>query len=324
MKIAVIVVNYATAALAAKAVQSVLDRTTDTHDVAVHLVDNASPGGDDVALTDIHKDRDWGDRVRLWLERENHGFGRGNNVVLEHLAAESVPPDFVFLLNPDAELANDALEILAAELVANPKAATVGAAVSRPDGTGATSCFRFPGIMSAVLETLSFGPADKIFGAYRVPLDPDRPAGPVDWVSGAAVMFRFSALLETGFFDSDFFLYFEETELQHRLNRAGWTCHFVPAARVRHAEGAATGQFAGAGSERKLRPSYLYRSKWLYFKKARGQILALGLALMVLPAAGLNVLHRRLRGKAPNLPLNFFRDHMRFGLLPLLGFGSGS
>ncbi len=315
--ISVIIVNYGTADLTIEAVESVLSRTHGGREVEVHVVDNASPGGDAEHLADAHTARDWGDRVTLWPETENHGFGRGNNVVLNALDRRATPPEFVFLLNPDAKLENEALMILSEALEANATAAAAGAAIMGEGGEAVTSAFRFPSLTSTLLETGSFGPLDRIFSKYLVPLAPDHPAGPVDWVSGAAVMFRFSALKETGFFDPAFFLYFEETELQNRLGRAGWTTLFVPTARIRHAEGAATGQF-GANRQRQRRPEYLYRSRWIYFTKTKGRAQALGIALLVLPAALLNVLQRRLRGRAPTLPLNFFRDHCRYGLWPLL------
>lgn len=312
--ISVIIVNYGTADLAIKAAESVLARSEDAQ---VHLVDNAAPGDDAEVFRDTHDVRGWGDRVRLWLEGENHGFGRGNNVVLNALKDSAEAPEYVFLLNPDAELENDALDVLVAALEAAPEAGAAGAAITFPDGSRTTSAFRFPSLISSLLGILKFGPLDRLLKRYLVPLGPDHPAGPVDWVSGAAVMFRFKALLECGFFDPDFFLYFEETELQHRLARAGWATLFVPDAQVSHAEGAATGQF-GQDRERQRRPAYLYQSHRIYFQKTKGRAMALLIAVLALPMAVLNVLQRGLRGKASTLPRGFFLDHVRFALWPLL------
>ena len=73
-----------------RAVQSVLDHAHDGHAVTVHLVENASPGDDAAQLAATHEARGWGDRVVIYQETENHGFGRGNNVGLEALAASGV------------------------------------------------------------------------------------------------------------------------------------------------------------------------------------------------------------------------------------------
>ncbi len=111
--ISVIVVNYGTADLAIAAVESVLASAVAGYRVDVHLVDNASPGGDAAQLAEAARARGWGARVTLYPETTNHGFGRGNNLVLRALAARPVPPRYVFLLNPDAQLQNDVIPILA-------------------------------------------------------------------------------------------------------------------------------------------------------------------------------------------------------------------
>jgi len=315
--VAVIIVNYGTAALAVEAVESVLASDAGGRAVEVHLVDNAAPGDDAAALARAHAARGWGGRVTLWPQARNLGFGRGNNVVLEALAARAAAPDWVFLLNPDARLENAVLAILAAELEADPRAAAAGTRIALLDDAPGASAFRFPRLAGELVQTLNLGPLNRLCAGWRVPLPPDHPAGPVDWVSGTAVMFRFAALREVGFFDPDFFLYFEETELQHRLRRAGWRALHVPRARIRHVQGAATG-IAGQAAARRRQPDYVYRSRWLYHAKTRGPGPALATALLVVVAAGLNVVQRGLRGRAPTLPLGFFADHWRHGIAPLL------
>ena len=128
--IAVSIVNYGTADLVIEAVESVLARDHGGRRVEVHVVDNASPGDDAAVLEAAHGAKDWAARgVILHLEDENHGFGRGNNVVLQALAARETPPEFVFFLNSDAWLENEALDILARALEADPKACGAGAGI---------------------------------------------------------------------------------------------------------------------------------------------------------------------------------------------------
>jgi GT2 family glycosyltransferase len=52
--------------------------------------------------------------------------------------------------------------------------------------------------------------------------------------SGCAALYRRKMLDEVGLFDEDFFLYCEDTDLGLRARRAGWTCFYVPDARVTH------------------------------------------------------------------------------------------
>lgn len=316
-RIAAIVVNYGTADLAIKAVESLLAGDHGAWQVEVHLVDNASPGEDAKMLQQAHAARHWDSRVTLWLETRNHGFGCGNNVVLQALSNQDDPPDRVFLLNPDAWIENQVIDLLATALERDAGAAAVGASVLRPDLSPVAAAFRFPGPASELARVVQFGPLDRLLRRHLLPLAPDHPAGPVDWVSGASVMFRFRAIAELGFFDPGYFLYYEEVDLMRRLQVAGWRVLFAPEARVVHEEGAATGQFSGS-SGRKRDPAYLYQSWAHYFSGAYGRGGALAIALMLWPAAVLNVLQRMMRGKAPTIPLRFFRDHWRHVVRPLL------
>lgn len=318
--IAVIIVNYGTVDLTLSAVESVLSRQHGGRSVEIHVVDNASPEGDDATLTAAHADRGWSARVTLWLETENHGFGRGNNLVLNMLAARAAPPDYVFLLNPDAALENEAIDILVKALEANGGAGAAGAGISFPDGSPAVACFRFPTLQREIVRTINFGPLDRLFPKARVSLPPEWD-GAVDWVAGASVLMRFDRLREVGFFDPDFFLYFEEVELMWRLKRAGYCTLYVPEARVMHIAGAAT-QVASHDTSPKPRPAYIYESWRIYFRKTYGPFYALLIALLKLPAAWLGMAVARLKGRPSGLPIRFTRDHWRHVIRPLL-LGSG-
>ena len=318
MSVAVIVVNYGTADLAIQSVDSVLERTHGGRKVEVHLVDNASPGGDAERFRAAAEG--WGDRVTLWLEETNHGFGRGNNLVIKELAAHAQPPDYVFLLNPDAWLDNEAVDILAGHLDANPKVGAVGASVANPDSGPAVACFRFPGIAHETANAMKFGPYSKLMKNRLAPFPPDRPTGPVDWVTGAAVMFRLSAVQDAGFFDPVFFLYYEEVDLMHRLTQAGWAIHYVLEARVMHDEGSST-QVQSRATDRRRRPPYVYRSWRHYYSKTHGRGQALWAALCIYVAGAVGLVLAKLRRRSVVLPLHFFRDHWKYTIAPLAGLG---
>lgn len=316
-RIAVIIVNYGTADLAMAAVGSVLARGHRGHPVEVHLLDNASPGGDGAALAEAHAAQGWGNRVRLWLEAENHGFGRGNNVVLRGLADSPAPPDYVFLLNPDAQLQNEAIAILADRLDRTPQAAAAGAGIALPSGDAVTAAFRFPSARSEFVQALNFGPVSQAFRDSLVPLPADHPDGPVDWVSGAAVMMRFSVVRDLGGFDPDFFLYYEEVELMFRMRKSGHQILYVPEARVQHVEGAATDVKSGA-PVRKPKPAYWYESWRQYYLKTQGRPGALAASLAWMAGVALNGPLARLRGQESRAPKRFFRDFTRLVMRPLL------
>ena len=315
--IAVIIVNYGTAELVIQAVESVLARAHGGRDVEVHIVDNASPGDDAEVLAEAHGARGWAEKgVTFWPETENHGFGRGNNVVLHHLAKRDEAPEFVFLLNSDAWLENETLDILASKLEADPGAGGAGAGILGEDGVPAVAAFKFPTMTSEVARTIGIGPIFRLLKHARVALPPDHD-GPVDWVAGASVMFRFEALREVGFFNPVYFLYFEEVDMMRCLKKAGWHMLYETEARVTHIAGVSTEVKTGHYKERP-RPAFVYESWRYYFYRQHGWAYATVTALLVSFSAVVHRLVAKLRRKRGELPVDFLKDHWRHVVLPLL------
>lgn len=322
--IAVIVVNYGTAELAIKAVESVRTRHHGGRRVEIHLVDNATPGGlDATAFQNAAKELGWAAEVTLYLESENHGFGRGNNLVLQKLAARPDPPTCVFLLNPDAYLNNEALDILAMHLEAHPHAGFAGASINKPGAIPVTAAFRFPSPLGEFSRQLAFGPVARLAPNLVVPLPPDYPHGLVDWVSGAAVMIRFDILQSINFFDPGYFLYFEETDLMYRGAGLGWETWYVPEAQVIHAEGASTNVKSGL-TYRTRKPAYWYRSWRKFFSDTYGPVGVRFAALCYVLGAVGNLCLSIIPGRSMSLPLRFFRDFWTVVLRPLVGLKEGT
>ena len=112
-------------------------------------------------------------------------------------------------------------------------------------------------------------------------------------MTGACLMVRSELLRQVGLLDEGYFLYFEEMDFCARARRAGWSIWHVPASRVVHLGGAATGINAG----RKRRPRYWYDSRRRFFVRNYG-IASLALADMLWSAGRLSLLLRRCLGLA--------------------------
>ena len=82
--------------------------------------------------------------------------------------------------------------------------------------------------------------------ANEIVKDPAAYAAPcsVEWLSGACLLGRRSALEALGGFDEGFFLYCEDMDLCRRAHAAGYDVRFTPAATVHH-EGGASAPRAG-------------------------------------------------------------------------------
>lgn len=59
----------------------------------------------------------------------------------------------------------------------------------------------------------------------------------VNHITGADLMLRKSVLDKIGYFSEKFFMYFEETELETRIKRAGYKIFYIPDAKIIHLEG---------------------------------------------------------------------------------------
>ena len=245
--------------------------------------------------------------VHLIEAPRNGGFGYGNNQVIRRVLEGEIDPDYLYFLNPDAAPEQDAIELMASYLDDHPKVGVVGSGLLNADGSHANSMFRFPSCWSEIESGVSFGPVSRLLKNHRVTLPALTQPGPVGWVSGASFMVRTAALREVGGFDEDFFLYWEEVELCHRIAAAGFGIHGIPAAKVRHIGGVATGV-----TTHDLRfPVFWHQSRNVYFRKTRGSAFApnvlTGLSLAV------RRLHQFVRHKPLTNPV-MLRDHIRHSL----------
>lgn len=318
-RVSVIIINYGTAALAIAAVESVLAQDHGPYVVDLHIVDNASPSGDAATLAKAATQAHWQGCVTLYPETENHGFGRGSNLVFDRLATEPVPPDFVFLLNPDARLRNDAIVRLADFLIEHPNAAIAGAKINMPGVGARVAAFRFPSVLGEFGSAVAFGPISRFFQRWDMSMSRDLKTQQVDWVAGAAMMARFSVIRTLGGFDPVYFLYYEEVDLMRRAQTAGWQTWFVAEAEVDHEEGAAT-NVGGASPERRRKPGYWYNSWRNYFLRRHGRLIALLAASAWMSGAALNCVISWILGRKPAAPLKFFPDFWHHAVGPLLGF----
>jgi GT2 family glycosyltransferase len=68
----------------------------------------------------------------------------------------------------------------------------------------------------------------------------DEP-GEVFGPCGGAALYRKKMFEDIGLFDEDFFLYMEDVDIAFRGRLAGWTCRYIPSARVVHQQGGTAG-----------------------------------------------------------------------------------
>lgn len=302
-RVLTIILNWRTPAMTLEACASALI-AMEGIEGAITIVDNASGDGSVEQMRDAVAARGW-DRVRVIEAPRNGGFGAGNNVGIRAGLPDGTRPDYVYVLNSDAFPAPDAIRILRDHLDSHPPAGFAGSYIHGDDGVTHLTTFRFPSIASELEGAMRFGPVSRLLAGRKVPRE--MPAGEapvvVDWLAGASVMMRQDSLDRIGLFDEVFFLYFEETDLCLRLNRAGWQVHYLPQSRVMHIGSVSTGMKKWARV-----PEYWFNSRWHYFQKNHGRGGAMLASLAHLAGGAFHRLRRGLTGKKPDDPPHFWRS----------------
>jgi GT2 family glycosyltransferase len=211
--------------------------------VHLALIDNSGDRGVAERIIALSRAR-FGDRnVQLaYLHgHANIGYGAAHNLVLHGTGA-----DFHLVLNPDAELAPDALVHAFRWLDAHPDVGALAPAMTDATGHPQYTCKRYPAVFDLLLRGFAPASVQRLFARrlaryeLRDVVDamPAREAIGVPMMSGACLIARREAIDRTGGFDPRFFLYFEDFDWSVRLNAVTRSA-YVPSVRVVHHGGRA-------------------------------------------------------------------------------------
>jgi amino acid adenylation domain-containing protein len=314
LSVLVVTVSYKTAALVERSLRALERERTGSPglDLRAFVIDNAS--GDAPQLRAAVARHGWGDWVTIAESSHNGGFAYGNNEGFRHAYSEGNPPDYFLLLNPDAEIQPGAVNALTDFLEATPEAAVAGSQLFFDDGTAWPYAFRFPSLWSELEEGLSFGPSTWLLRDRAVARRMGEIPEHVDWLPGASMMVRRSAIDELGGLDERYFLYYEELDFCLKLTRAGWQCWYVPDSRVTHISGQSSGVTDRSRGAAQL-PAYWYQSRRRFFAKNHGLFYAASTDALSLIAHGFGRFKRRLAGKNHDNVQNWFTDFMAHTIL---------
>jgi GT2 family glycosyltransferase len=191
----------------------------DWRDFETIVVDNASSDGSIELVRARHPS------VKIVELPENLGFARAVNAGIRVASGESIA-----LLNNDAVPEPSWLSALVRCLDLHPKAAAVTSKLlthrdpTAVDGAG--------DIVTTYLRAYPRGRGERDLGQYDVEME-------VFGASGAASLWRRSALREIGPLDEDLFAYYEDVDLSFRARLLGYQLWYSPDAVVLH-HGAAT------------------------------------------------------------------------------------
>ena len=212
MDVSIVILNYKSKGLVRQCVKTIaLLPPAVRHEVIV--VDNGSDDGVGEMLARRHPD------VRFVQTGANLGYAAGNNAGIRAAKGR-----YVVIMNPDITVRPGAVDALVAFMDANPDVGMAGPKLVRPDGSIDESCFRFPSPAIPLYRRTPLGITGRGRAAVAdyVMADFGRDeTRDVDWLLGAVVIARRSAIEKVGMLDEGYFLYFEDTDWCRRFWEAG-------------------------------------------------------------------------------------------------------
>ncbi|MDX6617474.1 MAG: hypothetical protein QOD60_2565 [Solirubrobacterales bacterium] len=220
----------------------------------VLVLDNASDDGSAAAVRDRFPD------ARLIALTKRTGKAENDTTLLRDATGE-----YCLLLNEDSELTEGAVTALIGALEADPRAAVAGAQLIRAAGTPVPCAWRLPGVGTALAGAVFLHRSLTVQSGGAETRE-------VGWVQSSAMLVRREAAEQVGYLDTQFFVYSDETDFEKRLEDAGWSVLYVPAARAIHHDQMASDD---AGAER--RTVEYHRNRDLYLRKHKSDAVAFAL-----------------------------------------------
>ncbi len=233
---AVVILNYNTFEDTVVCVDSI-KKYTACSSYKVYVVDNASPDKSGQLLTSKYAQDD---KVKVLASEKNLGFSGGNNIGIRKALEEGF--EYVYLLNSDIILQNDAFAFMQEAFASNKDVAIVGPSIYTSKGKYVQ--FARHGITAA-----SYLTSKKFFNTFFLgkknksrfidyPTDKDFIFNGM--VSGCCFGMSSAFIRQNNCLDENLFMYYEEDILAYVLQEAEKKAMIVNESRVIHNEGVST------------------------------------------------------------------------------------
>lgn len=249
--LAVVVVNYGSSTLLRA---NLVQVQSELPEALLVVVDNATSDDERTAVRDLGAEHGW----TVLEPVANLGFGGGMNL---GVAAAIGDPrtETLLLLNPDASIDAENTEVLVTAALQSPHS-LLGPEIRRPDGR-VWSRGHVLDVDTGRMRRLD----DQTLSRT------DRP-----WLTGACLVMSVELWRAVGGFDEEYFLYWEDVDLSHRVLALGGAVRFEPRAVAIHDEGG-THVAGRVGGDRAKSTTYYYYNIVNRFRYASGHLDAAGM-----------------------------------------------
>lgn len=235
----VVIVNFKTPDLTIQCLRSLVEQVRDVPATRVVVTDNASGDDSIPRISAAIEAEGWGSWCTLVPLPKNGGFSYGNNRGID----ASPKARYTLLLNSDTIVHPGCFRYCLDLMDRTPDIGILGCKLLNADASIQNGCRKFPTPWRLISCTIGLPfklPA--LFGGDDME-DPrwDRnQTRNVDWLMGAFMFIRGSAMERLGGLSEEFFFYGEDVELCHRYMRAGLRRYYDPAVSITHLGGASS------------------------------------------------------------------------------------
>ena len=258
MDVSIIIINYKTPELVIDCIESIKNKTKDIN-YEIIVVDNDS-NDDSPQILKNKLDND----IKFVVSDTNLGFGKANNLGYQYATGK-----YLFLLNSDTLLINNAIKIMFDYLEKNNDVGIVGGNLYSAEYTPNPSyCMYFDSIelkkKESTWKSIFFQTLKRKFKAKSQRIEGFNYSNmPIDvaYIFGADLMISKELFKTLKGFDKDFFMYYEEQELSYRVNKMGYKIINIPDARIIHYDGVSTkkeNQFSNRQYQMRLNGAFIY------------------------------------------------------------------
>lgn len=255
--IAVVLINYNSTEHTINCVNSIIEKTAATINYQIIITDNCSEKEEYLKLKTFCDGISFSN---LTLHRNpiNSGFGGGNMFGIQFANAT-----YLAFVNNDTLFLNDCLSILKNSLDTNPNIGIAGAQAYKENGDFMISLDHFASPTREILgrNFLEIINSKKYPKRKKIYTNPQQ----VNFVPGSFMFVRSSDFYEIGGFDTNIFLYYEETDLCIRLAKKSKFAYLIPAATFIHFHGASTKRSLAIKKELKISLLYIIRKHYGFF-----------------------------------------------------------
>lgn len=281
MDVSIVIINYNTKQLTFDCINSIFEKTK-TVKFEVILVDNGSSDG---SKEFFEQDT----RIKYIYSYENMGFGRANNVGM--MLAKG---DYIFLLNSDTILVNDAVGSFFEYAKQFQECAFLGCWLENQSGNYINSGGDIQTISSILRELCKSYLPGRHEGDNALHRCMEKHTR-VGYVTGADLFFHRSIYEKTGGFDHMFFMYSEELDWQRTAAKQGMFSYIINGPRIIHLEGGSQNIEKKRFNLAKFKR--FTKSRFYYIKKEYPKFLYIGFRILYFALYVPKLLFGASRGK---------------------------